>query len=93
MSDKPFKNLNELDQVIRTTVSTTSEAKIGEEGTLLTIAFISGFEKFNTRPFHNYETWGNGYRVEGRGVVVEREDLDDAIQEWGSKAIEEYVSA
>lgn len=48
----------------------------------MTIAFVSGFEKFNTRPFHNYETWAQGWRVSGLGVTLEREDLDDAVSEW-----------
>lgn len=82
MSNKPFKDLNELDRLIRSTM------KVGmEEGTLMTIEFISGFEKFNTRPYHNYETWGQGYRVSGRDVTVEREDLDDAVKAWADKVV------
>jgi len=77
MSDKDWKKLNPLDVLIRRT------ARCGmEDATVLTIEFISGFELFNTRPYHNYETWGQGYRVRGRGVVAQREDLDDAINEW-----------
>ena len=53
-------------------------------GTVMVIEFISGFELFNTRPYHNYETWSQGWRVHGRGVFVEREDLDDAIKEWAA---------
>jgi hypothetical protein len=56
VSDKAFKRLWEIDQVIRQTIASTSTAKMGEDGTLLTIKFVSGFEKFNTRPYHNYET-------------------------------------
>jgi hypothetical protein len=54
------------------------------DGTRLTIEFISGFEKFNTRPYHNYETWGQGWRITDpeSGVVVEREDLHSALQAW-----------
>jgi len=40
---------------------------------------ITGFELFNTRPYHNYETWSTGYRVTVGDTVVEREDLDDAL--------------
>jgi hypothetical protein len=77
MSDKDWTKLNPLDVLIRRT------ARCGmEDGIVLTIEFLSGFELFNTRPYHNYETWGQGYRVTGRGVVVQREDLDDAITEW-----------
>lgn len=79
MSDKPFAKLNPLDVLIRQT------AHCGmTDGTVMKIEFISGFEKFNTRPYHNYETWAQGYRVTGLGVCVEREDLDDAAQVWAS---------
>ena len=77
MSNKAWKNINELDKLIQQT------ARCGmTDGTVMVIEFISGFEKFNTRPYHNYETWGQGYRVHGLGVKVEREDLDDAVKEW-----------
>ncbi len=80
MSDKRWDQLNELDILIRRT------AKCGMDvGTIATIEFISGFELFNTRPYHNYETWSQGYRVSGRGVTVEKEDLDDAVKEWAKQ--------
>lgn len=80
MSDKPASKLNELDLLIRRTI------KAGmDEGTLLTIEFVAGFEKFNTRPYHNYETWGQGYRISGKGITLEREDLDDALKDWAAK--------
>lgn len=49
----------------------------------------TGFELFNTRPYHNYETWSSGWQalVEGR-VVAKAEHLDDlvtALEEWVSK--------
>ncbi len=79
MSNKAWDKLNPLDQLIQRT------ARCGmTDGTVMCIEFISGFEKFNTRPYHNYETWGQGYRVTGLGVQVEREDLDDAILEWST---------
>lgn len=77
MSNKDWNKLNELDQIIRRTTNCGME-----DGVVMTIEFISGFELFNTRPYHNYESWGQGYRVKGREVTVEREDLDDAIKEW-----------
>lgn len=82
MSHKPFDKINELDKCIQCTL------RLGmENGVFLTIEYIYGFEKFNTRPYHNYETWAGGYRVTDPrlGIVVEREDLDDAIQEWAAK--------
>jgi hypothetical protein len=77
MSNKAYSKLNELDKLIRQT------ARCGmTDGTVMRIEFISGFEKFNTRPYHNYETWGQGYRVTGLGISVEKEDLDDAVVTW-----------
>lgn len=80
MSDKPYNQLNELDVLIRKTVKAGMDA-----GTLMTIEFIAGFELFNTRPYHNYESWGQGYRVSGRGATCQREDLDDAIKGWAQE--------
>ena len=80
MSNKPWSRLNEIDRGIR------GAARCGMEvGVIMTIEFISGFELFNTRPYHNYETWSQGYRVTGRGVVVQSEDLDDAVTAWAGK--------
>ena len=77
MSDKPFEKLNPLDQLVQRT------ARCGmTEGTVMVIEFVSGFEKFNTRPYHNYETWSQGWRVHDLGACVEREDLDDAVRTW-----------
>lgn len=82
MSDKGYDALSATDRIIRDTIAATRESGDMEGGELLRIAFIRGFELFNTRPYHNYESWGDGYRVSGRGVTVEREDLDDAIAAW-----------
>ncbi len=77
MSNKAAAKLNVLDTLVRQT------ARCGmTQGTVMTIEFISGFELFNTRPYHNYETWSQGWRVHGLGVIVDREDLDDAVREW-----------
>lgn len=88
MSNKAHDKLTPTDRIIRETVSATKASVLGEDGTILTITFVSGFEKFNTRPHHNYETWGDGYRIEGRGVVVEKEDLDEAMAAWALAAWE-----
>lgn len=48
----------------------------------VTISLLCGFELFNTRAYHNYETWASGYRVEALGVVASAEDLDDALTAW-----------
>jgi len=81
VSDKPFDKLNPLDQIIRRTAPTG----MCDTHTEVTIEYIQGFELFNTRPYHNYETWSDGYRVTGRGVTVEREDLDAAVKSWALK--------
>ena len=82
MSNKPWGKVDPLDKLIRQT------SRCGmTDGTIMTIEFISGFENFNTRPYHNYETWGQGYRVHGLGVLIEREDLDDAIKEWAKYVV------
>ena len=80
MSNKD--KINELDTLIRRTL------RLGmDDGTFLKIEFIYGFEKFNTRPYHNYETWAGGYRVtdDHHNIRVEREDLDDALKEWAKR--------
>lgn len=49
------------------------------------ITLIRGFELFNTRPYHNYETWSDGYEVEAfdddENIIAQTlaEDLDDAL--------------
>lgn len=45
--------------------------------------FLVVLSVFNTRTYHNYETWSEGYEIitgERFGnIKVEAEDLDDAI--------------
>ena len=48
----------------------------------LTIEYLTGFELFNTRPYHNYETFSTGWRVSGRGIKVEFEDLETAVTQY-----------
>lgn len=76
------KTWNPLDTLIRDTMAVGME-----EGSLLTIEFFSGFEIFG-----HYETWAQGYKVTGRGVSVTREWLDDALQAWASKVVEENIA-
>ena len=82
MSNKASNLINPLDRLIRTTL------KLGmDSGMFLRIEYIHGFELFNTRAYHNYETWSGGYRVidEQAGIVVESEDLDDALLLWAKQ--------
>lgn len=81
MSDKPFDRLWEFEQRVRRAIPTGMD-----DGVMLTIEYVSGFEKFNTRPYHNYETWGQGWRISDGTVTVEREDLDDAWRDYCRKA-------
>lgn len=40
----------------------------------MTIDIIGSFERYNNRPYHNYETWATGYRITllpWRDVVTE----------------------
>ena len=91
MSDKGFSQLNEIDQRLRRLMGSPGP---NNEGTQLVIEKICGFEYFNTRAYHNYETWGDGYRISIPSIVlqygseerrfelplsVEAEDLDDAV--------------
>ena len=80
MSNKSWDKLNVLDQMIRRAKPTGMESKVK-----LTIEMICGFELFNTRPYHNYETWADGYRVSDGKITVEAEDLDDAIRRFIEK--------
>jgi len=74
MSDKPFKKLNLIDQQLRKLFP------VGMfDGVQVKIEKICGFELFNTRNYHNYETWSDGYQITAGGIVVSAEDLDDAI--------------
>ena len=48
--------------------------------TQVTINKICGFELFNDRPYHNYETWSDGYSAEDDQFIVRAEDLDDCVR-------------
>ena len=82
MSNKPFESLCEPEKLLRRAIPDGPEQI---HGTVLTIELLHGFELFNTRPYHNYETWSKGWRVTGFGEKVEAEDLDDAVKQWIAK--------
>lgn len=58
-------------------------------GTDLIIELHCGFELFNTRPYHNYETWSNGWYAKEGGKEVARgetlEELVSALEARGEK--------
>ena len=90
MPNKDWNKLSETDRKIRS----LSPNKGMTEGTepQIRITLIRGFELFNTRPYHNYENWSDGYRVEafkdGKVILeVEAEDLDDALNKMEVKLI------
>jgi hypothetical protein len=80
MSDKPWGKLNELDKALRRAFPVGMSKD--QQGARCRIEMISGFELFNTRPYHNYETFSSGYRVSlpDGSFTASKEDLDDAIQ-------------
>ena len=91
MSNKPYPKLDPVDRAIRMAYPTGMF-----DGIHVTIEYFSGFELFNTRAYHNYETWSNGYRVfDDEGNKAEAEDLDVAVSRWAAarKAAKEAPNA
>ena len=78
MSNKDWKKLSDIDKRIRTIYPTRMW---GNNETICTIRFFGGFELFNTRPYHNYETWSEGSEITSgdEKIKVTSEDLDDAM--------------
>ena len=75
MSNKGFDKLMQIDQELRRAFP-VGPAQVKHP---VTIRMVQGFEMFNTRPYHNYETWSTGWEIEGGGVGACEEDLDDAL--------------
>lgn len=86
--NKNIKKVWDADRLIRFALPTGME-----EGVALTIEYVKGFELFNTRPHHNYETWSSGWRITGPvgaagtqpTVSAYEEDLDDAFRVFMKK--------
>lgn len=74
MSNKNYDQLNTLDKQLRQLYPPGMR-----QGIDVVIRKITGFELFNTRPYHNYETWSDGYEACDGTVYVKAEDLDDCI--------------
>lgn len=53
--------------------------------TFLEISFVGSFERYNTRPYHNYETWGFGWLVADNTGLADSECLQCALEELFSK--------
>lgn len=61
MPNKRWHELNPIDIDLRLSSETGME-----EGVKQIIIRQCGFELYNTRPYHNYETWSDGWVVFGR---------------------------
>ena len=75
MQKRKIRGYHPLDLTIRQTLDAGME-----DGTLLTIEYIYGFELWGA-----YETWRGGYRVSGRGIKYEAMHLEDAVNGWAAK--------
>lgn len=89
----PRKRVNELldaDRLIRR-LSPNQGRTVWNREPQIRVTLIRGFELFNDLPWHNYETWSDGYVVEAFGLDgariarVEAEDLDDALRQLGER--------
>lgn len=79
MSNKEYDRLNPIDKKLRAIFPIE---QYSQKHVQVTIEKICGFELFNTRPYHNHETWSDGYRALVNGkVICESEDLDDLVVE------------
>jgi hypothetical protein len=80
MSNKQWGSLQWVDKALHCLFPT----QMWENGeTIVNIRMFGGFEIFNTRPYHNYEDWAEGYEITSPlypKVKVTAEDLDDAIK-------------
>jgi hypothetical protein len=70
-ADRPGTLGRELKSVAPTGPATT--------GVQLRIELRCGFEMFNDRPYHNYETWAHGWFIDGCGVQASGEDLAKTV--------------
>lgn len=76
MSDKPYDKLDNTDTILRVATPVGME-----DGVKQVILRHCGFELYNTRPYHNYETWSDGY------IIMGRKDGKSASYDW---FIEQY---
>src|SRR4051812_44366879 len=81
MSDKALAKLNALDAAIRRAYPCGMRGgnNIHDGCADVVIRKVTGFELFNSRPYHNYETWSDGYEACDGTNWVSAEDLDTCI--------------
>lgn len=86
MTNKQWEKLSKIDQRLRRMFPTRIWAN---NETIVTVRMFGGFEFFNTRPYHNYESWSSGYEIKTGerygNLKVTAEDLDDAISKMAHK--------
>ena len=77
MSNKNFNLLNEIDRKLRIHFPVGMETP----KVRVKIELLNGFELFNTKHYHNSETWSDGYLLTDTetGIKFSSEDLDDAV--------------
>lgn len=71
LSDKPYDKLDNTDTILRVATPVGME-----DGVKQVILRHCGFEFYNTRPYHNYETWSDGY------IIMGRKDGEAASIDW-----------
>lgn len=84
MSNKARDLRHPLDQVLRKVYPVEGFCD-GHVDIEIKITKRTGFELFNTSPYHNYETWSDGYYVtatdeNGKQFQCQAEDLDEALR-------------
>ena len=86
MSNKNFHHLTAIDKALR------KRFPVGMRDAVdctITIQKRTGFEQFNTRPYHNYENWSDGYYIKYEDdkceIHARGEDFDDAIADLERK--------
>lgn len=87
MPDKTWNRLNPIDIDLRMV------NHVGmEDGIKQLIIRHCGFELYNTRPYHNYETWSDGWHVFGRrdGKAVSADKMWEAYRNYHENR-EEYI--
>jgi hypothetical protein len=88
MSNKPRERLIPLDRLLRDKYPIRGFTS-GGLNCQITIEFRQGFELFNTREYHNYETWSDGYYVQyedaEKTIYARGEDLDEALGDLHNK--------
>ena len=85
MPNKKWENLIEVDRQLRKLSPNKGMTEKSGLNPQIRVTLVRGFELFNTRSYHNYETWSDGYVAEAFGddgqiiASSQAEDLDDVL--------------